>query len=419
MKKILVVQSSELLRGYICEKLEKLGFEVSSAKDGFEGLIKLKNVVPDLVIMDLILNRLSGLDFIREKKQYKNIADIPVILLSNKIDRPIIERLIFFKVTKIISKPVKVDLLFNAISETLKVPIDIDDSYSLIDIHLNEDLLFIEISGGFNKDKIEIAKYKIIQLLENSKVKYPKILIIITDIEFSQDAGILLGLLMSCITEATNTPTAFIKILTGLPFVKECLTLNDSYKNIEITEDIKEAITSLGKGDVFAFGKELESLVSQLLSQVSEKNFEEILDFKFSTESDKNANLIVRNPDDKFNIAVIDDDLHILEYIATVLSENNWNILIYDTGKSFLDDFKKNIPDLVFLDLMMPDVNGFEIMQRLRSSGFNTPIVVITAMIEKEYIIKAKKFGATSYLTKPLSSEIIINKTYEMLKIKK
>ncbi|HPK61670.1 MAG TPA: response regulator, partial [Spirochaetota bacterium] len=329
------------------------------------------------------------------------------------------ERLIFYKVTKIISKPVKVDLLFNAVSETLKVPIDIDDSYSLIDIHLNEDLLFVEISGGFNKDKIEIAQYKIIQLLESSKIKYPKILIIITDIEFNQYACILLELLMNCVTEATNTPISFIKILTGLPFVKECLALSDSYKNVEITEDIKEALNSLGKGDVFAFGKELDNLISQLLSQVSEKNFEEVLDFKFSTESDKDLNSIVRSPDDKFNIAIVDDDLHILEYIATVLSENNWNILIYDTGKSFLDDFKKNIPDLVFLDLMMPDVNGFEIMQRFRSSGFTAPIVVVTAMVEKEYILKAKKYGATSYMTKPLSSEVIINKTYNMLKIKK
>ncbi|HQB62687.1 MAG TPA: response regulator, partial [Spirochaetota bacterium] len=241
MKKILVVQSSELLRRYICEKLEKLEFEVLSAKDGFDGLIKLKNAIPDLVIMDLVLNRLSGMDFIREKKQYKNVSDIPVILLSNKIDRLIIERLIFYKVTKIISKPVKVDLLFNAVSETLKVPIDIDDSYSLIHIHLNEDLLFVEISGGFNKDKIEIAQYKIIQLLESAKIKYPKILIIITDIEFNQYACILLELLMNCVTEATNTPISFIKILTGLPFVKECLALSDSYKNVEITEDIKEA----------------------------------------------------------------------------------------------------------------------------------------------------------------------------------
>jgi len=224
---------------------------------------------------------------------------------------------------------------------------------------------------------------------------------------------------MNCVTEATNTPISFIKILTGLPFVKECLALSDSYKNVEITEDIKEALNSLGKGDVFAFGKELDNLISQLLSQVSEKNFEEVLDFKFSTESDKDLNSIVRSPDDKFNIAIVDDDLHILEYIATVLSENNWNILIYDTGKSFLDDFKKNIPDLVFLDLMMPDVNGFEIMQRFRSSGFTAPIVVVTAMVEKEYILKAKKYGATSYMTKPLSSEVIINKTYNMLKIKK
>ena len=77
------------------------------------------------------------------------------------------------------------------------------------------------------------------------------------------------------------------------------------------------------------------------------------------------------------------------------------------------------MPDLIFLDLMMPEINGFEIMQRLRNAHLNMPIVVISALIDKEYIFRAKKFGVTSYLTKPLKADIILSKAYEMLRIKK
>ena len=57
MKKILIIDSSDLLRQFLKERLDQFDFQVTVSKDGFDGLLKLKNELPDLVIMDFFLNK--------------------------------------------------------------------------------------------------------------------------------------------------------------------------------------------------------------------------------------------------------------------------------------------------------------------------------------------------------------------------
>jgi len=119
----------------------------------------------------------------------------------------------------------------------------------------------------------------------------------------------------------------------------------------------------------------------------------------------------------KYKVAIIDDDLSTLEFIATVLSDNsNYEILTYENASYFIPELDKNRPDLLFLDLMMPEMDGFQLMTYLRDSGIYIPIVVITAMTQKEAVMKAQKFGVKSFMTKPLHIERIIKKADEILR---
>ena len=99
LKKIVIIDSSDLLRNYIKERFEQYGFEVIVSRDGFDGMIKLKNELPDLIIMDFYLNRMGGLELLKEKTNYKTTKDIPVIILSSKIDRDLITRIVKYKVS--------------------------------------------------------------------------------------------------------------------------------------------------------------------------------------------------------------------------------------------------------------------------------------------------------------------------------
>ncbi len=427
MRKILIIVSADLLKMYLKEKLENLGFEVIVAKDGFDGLIKIKNTLPDLVIMELQLTRLSAIDILREKKEYKTISEIPVILIANKITRSLIEELTKYKVNKLIGKPIKVDVLLSAINDTLKIKLEIDLTPCIIDVHLNDDILFVEIASGLNKDKFELLKYHIKEIIELHNISYPKVLIIFTDIEFSDEVGILITILLKIIEEATLTPLDYIKILCSNDFIKEFLSLHERYKKVEVVKDFVDVIDKLGKLDVFAYGEEIEKIKEQIISNFSEEKQNENIQLKFSneilslkeSEEAKNKKEVNEIYDRKFKISIVDDDLHILEFMATLLEQTGMiETQIYDNGRLFLNDIKKNPPDLIIIDLLMPEMSGLEVIQRLKNASIEIPILIISAVLDRENILKARRLGVVNYITKPLKADQIISKISEILKIK-
>lgn len=83
MKKILFIEDESSLQKAIGEVLKQEGFEVSSALDGQEGLEKLKEERPDLILLDLILPKLDGFEVLKRIKVDPKIKNIPVIVLTN------------------------------------------------------------------------------------------------------------------------------------------------------------------------------------------------------------------------------------------------------------------------------------------------------------------------------------------------
>ncbi|ANQ53685.1 MULTISPECIES: response regulator [Thermosipho] len=84
MKKILVVDDSEVLRKITSFNLKKAGYEVYEAFDGVDGLEKMKDIKPDLIILDIMMPRLDGFGVLKEKKNIEEIKNIPVIILTAK-----------------------------------------------------------------------------------------------------------------------------------------------------------------------------------------------------------------------------------------------------------------------------------------------------------------------------------------------
>ena len=103
-------------------------------------------------------------------------------------------------------------------------------------------------------------------------------------------------------------------------------------------------------------------------------------------------------------LLIVDDESATVDMLATYL-----NIIGHDTvgaysGEDGLVLAEAERPDLVILDLMMPDIQGFDVCQRLRASGKfeNLPIVILSARIDQASIDKAMDSGADVYLTKPI-----------------
>lgn len=109
----------------------------------------------------------------------------------------------------------------------------------------------------------------------------------------------------------------------------------------------------------------------------------------------------------KFQILVVEDDSPIRNLIATTLKTHNYKYLLEQNGEEAIIQASTHDPDVVFLDLGLPDMDGVEIIKKIREWS-NMPIIVISARSEDEDKIEALDAGADDYLTKPFSVEELL-----------
>lgn len=83
MPKVLIVEDEESLRDVYREEFESEGFTVETAKDGHEGVEKMASFLPELVLLDLMMPRMSGFDVLKEAKQNPVLKNIPIIVFTN------------------------------------------------------------------------------------------------------------------------------------------------------------------------------------------------------------------------------------------------------------------------------------------------------------------------------------------------
>ena len=83
MKKILIIEDEEIMVDLLQKKLTVEGYEISVARDGKEGLEKMKEVKPDLILLDIIMPKMGGFGVMTEMQKDKTLAKIPVIVISN------------------------------------------------------------------------------------------------------------------------------------------------------------------------------------------------------------------------------------------------------------------------------------------------------------------------------------------------
>ncbi|MBN2778796.1 MAG: response regulator [Bacteroidales bacterium] len=102
-------------------------------------------------------------------------------------------------------------------------------------------------------------------------------------------------------------------------------------------------------------------------------------------------------------ILIIDDELQIRSLLDITLTANGFKIIMAETGKQGLIEAATNNPDLIILDLGLPDIEGNEVLQKLREWYFK-PILILSVRTSEYDIIDALDSGANDYLTKPFRS---------------
>jgi two-component system, OmpR family, alkaline phosphatase synthesis response regulator PhoP len=119
-------------------------------------------------------------------------------------------------------------------------------------------------------------------------------------------------------------------------------------------------------------------------------------------------------------ILVVDDEEDLLELVNYNLSKEGYRVNCVGTGEEALEEARKQLPDLIVLDLLLPTVDGLEVCRLLKSDA-NTqhiPIIMLTAKSEEADVVAGLELGADDYLTKPFSPRVLLARIKALLRRK-
>jgi len=107
---------------------------------------------------------------------------------------------------------------------------------------------------------------------------------------------------------------------------------------------------------------------------------------------------------ERLRILIVEDEKRLAETLADIIMENNDIADVANDGESGLDNALTGIYDAIILDVMLPKMDGFDIVRRLRKNGLKTPVLMLTAKTELSDRVKGLDYGADYYLTKPFET---------------
>jgi two-component system OmpR family response regulator len=119
------------------------------------------------------------------------------------------------------------------------------------------------------------------------------------------------------------------------------------------------------------------------------------------------------------SILVVDDEEHITELLAMGLGYNGFEVERVANGRNALEAAERRRPDLIVLDVMLPDLDGFEVARRIRSAegaGTHVPIIFLTARDATVDKVEGLRLGSDDYVTKPFSIEELIERVKAVLR---
>ncbi len=116
-------------------------------------------------------------------------------------------------------------------------------------------------------------------------------------------------------------------------------------------------------------------------------------------------------------ILVVDDDHEILKLIAMLLRRIGAEAWTFADGQSALQRLSQAVPDLIILDLMLPDIDGLQILQQVRDQErfSHVPVLILSAKADPDTIREGLDLGADGYVTKPYIANTLIDKVRLML----
>jgi CheY-like chemotaxis protein len=241
----------------------------------------------------------------------------------------------------------------------------------------------------------------------------------LSDVKLAMSDAPNMQKLFHVVLQASKAKPDNIRVLTKDDFARQFVNEQKELSGIKVVSSLEYAIDDLIKlidKDNQYDGAKAELIGEKILSAENQEEDEGHLALKFDAEEKKISQEIFKDTVKNLRIAVIDDDFIIQELIKRTFQTTAATVFVFSDGDEFLKSVDFSDYDLAFLDLNMPNVDGFEVLKALQSRDIPYPIIVLSAINQRETMIKAVQMGVKSYLVKPLRSEDILIKAIEILK---
>ncbi|MDY3203444.1 MAG: response regulator [Arcobacter sp.] len=119
----------------------------------------------------------------------------------------------------------------------------------------------------------------------------------------------------------------------------------------------------------------------------------------------------------KYSIAIVDDETEILNVLSRFLTRNsNFSVSTFSNPVSALGSIEGGKFDLILLDIMMPQMNGLDVLEKIKAKNEDQKVIMMTAYSTLDKVLKSHKEGATNYVMKPFDSlQLLEKKILEVL----
>ncbi|MBR1638462.1 MAG: response regulator [Treponema sp.] len=413
MKRVLIADSHSLFRDFLKQKLTEVQIEVIVSQENRDLQTKLITSLPNLIILDINEDDSEEMEFLEQKVKDSNTASIPVIITGPKRDAANIAPLTKYGVIKYFEKPVKLDVFFNAINKTLHTSLIMDDTPCVLDLHRNNNIIFVEIAQGLNREKIALMQFKLAEMIENESMDSPKIIVMLTSLDFNFTDGFNIEFLIDNILACPGIHQKNLKLLSTSEFVKDLIDGHKAYSGIEVASNLPKLLNGLI--DSNSETSNVPDLITDQILTASFETDDDIGSLATRFTSDEIYSTSTGKEGSVLSLAIIDSDENNLQFTKQIFESVGAIVDTYTHGQDFSDKYEDGKYNLVILDVFLADKTGLSLLNFIKSRPYGPPVIIYSPSAQKEIIAQCLKLGAKSYILKPQKPNVLIQKSLSIL----
>lgn len=380
--KVLMITGDEPFSQVLDKKARNLGFETFVSLSGMSGYHLAENIIPDAIILDMVLPDIAGEELITLIKGNKYLKNIPIHIISFSL-KPHLEDSNGSDAVQYISKPVSKQDLSDAFSRIEKLVRKKINKLLIIEDHEPTRLMLNKVLADDNIEILQAATVKdSIKILSEQQVDC-----IILDLLLPDGIG------SDIINEMRQVPGYIIP-----PVIV--------YTGKDLNEEEVARLNQWAAKVVAKDGRSRERLIDEVTLFLHHKKQKggDKEDINLHIKGIINEDLVGKTA------LVVDDDMRNVFALSKALSDRGLNVLKASNGLKAIEALSEQIPDIILMDIMMPEMDGYEAMEKIRADKkyTNIPIIALTAKAMKNDREKCIEAGANDYLSKPVDIEQLV-----------